>query len=162
MTEITENHGRTLFYDGECQLCISGIQRVRCLLARREIQCTALQAAGVAEQLGLTPEHLLLEMKFRDTTGTVHGGADAYVALARLYWWAWPLYLLAHFPGARLLLRWGYKRLAAKRYCIRGSSVGPRIRSGRWRAPGCSSTVQPEHQRVSKRVREDETTQSAV
>src|SRR5260221_13608745 len=50
--------------------------------------------------------------------GRLYGGADALLQIARRYWWAWPLYLLGHPPGAKLLLRAIYRRIARNRYCL--------------------------------------------
>ena len=44
------------------------------------------------------------------------GGADALMELCRHIWWGWPLWLLSRFPGVMRLLRWLYRRVAARRH----------------------------------------------
>jgi predicted DCC family thiol-disulfide oxidoreductase YuxK len=76
-----------------------------------------LQDPRVAALLGLTPGELMREMRVVMADGTHSGGADAAVALARLFWWWRPLVWLAKVPGVMPLLRRAYHWIAAKRNC---------------------------------------------
>jgi len=80
-----------------------------------------LQTAGVKERLGLTTDNLLLEMKVMNKEGKVFGGAEAVVYLSKYIWWAIPLTLLAKLPFGMRILRWGYRKVAAKRQCTNGT-----------------------------------------
>ena len=119
-TEKTENIGGWLFYDGDCPVCSGWIERVRDLLLRRGIHPVPLQAAWVRPGLGLSQEELLAEMKLWTADGRIFGGADAFIHLARLIWWAWPFFLLAHLPGAKTVLRMAYRFVARRRHCLGG------------------------------------------
>ncbi|MFN7139777.1 MAG: thiol-disulfide oxidoreductase DCC family protein, partial [Limisphaerales bacterium] len=125
MTEITEHNGAWLFYDGKCRFCVGTLQTVKPLLARREIRSAPLQEVWVQKRLALDETNLLEEMKFLDARGRVHGGADALLAMARLFWWAWPFFFLGQLPGVKPVLRFVYRKFAAKRYCLSGTCDAP-------------------------------------
>ena len=54
-------------------------------------------------------------MRLRLTDGTVFGGAEAVVEIARRIWWAWPLWAISRLPGAMRPLHAGYRWLARRR-----------------------------------------------
>lgn len=70
-------------------------------------------------QLRLPEPELLREMRLLLPDGRVFGGADALIELARRIAWAWPLWITAHLPGARSLLRAAYRWVAAHRSCTK-------------------------------------------
>ena len=138
-----------VLYDGDCPLCRAAVVRFAPLLHRHGFQCAPLQtpfiwSAGLPtrrEEVGstntpgrrpalcLTPGEPLDEMKLLAADGNIFGGADALVQIARRIWWAWPLFALAQIPGAMILLRAIYRRVAANRQCLSGAcQVKPRTR----------------------------------
>ena len=125
-TETTENNGGWLFYDGTCPVCSRWVERVRGLLARRGVHLVRLQAAWAGPSLGLSPDELLTEMKLRTADGRVFGGADAFIQLARMTWWAWPVFLLAQLPGAKTVLRTAYRVIARRRHGLAGRGALPK------------------------------------
>ena len=113
MTEISEtsNPANTVvLYDGACGMCLRTVGRLRPLLAPRGFRFEPFPE-GVAK----------VEMKLRFPDGTVIGGADSLVAMARSVWWLRPLTFLTRFPGAMPLLRRSYRLVAANRHCISGA-----------------------------------------
>lgn len=110
--------GGWVLYDGDCPLCATAAGRFASLLGRHGFQLAPLQAPWVQLRLGLRPDEPLIEMKLLAADGLVFGGAGALVQIARQIWWAWPMYALAQVPGAMVLLRWVYRRVAAKRQCL--------------------------------------------
>jgi predicted DCC family thiol-disulfide oxidoreductase YuxK len=117
-TEITENVKGWVLYDGDCPLCTGAVRRFGPLLRARGFEPRPLQTPWVGEQLGLSPTQLLTEMRLLLPDGRLYGGADAFLQVARRYWWAWPLYLLGHLPGVKPLLRVLYRRIARNRRCL--------------------------------------------
>jgi len=108
-----------IFYDGQCPSCRGLADRFETRLRRRGFRLVPLQADGVQERLGLSPEELLHELRVLMVDGRLLGGADALIYLAGQIWWARPFYLAARIPGMKPLLRWGYGHLAERRYCVR-------------------------------------------
>ncbi len=125
MTEIPERFKDCLFYDGNCPFCLNTLTRFKPLLERRGIKQLPLQAEQVQQGLNLTDEKLLEEMKFVDGKGELHGGADALLCLARMYWWSWPLFAMAKFPGVTPIFHAAYKQFAKGRYCLSGTCALP-------------------------------------
>jgi predicted DCC family thiol-disulfide oxidoreductase YuxK len=109
-----------LFYDGQCPLCRAAARRFGRILARRGFGLRPLQSPGAAQRLGLDERDLIREMRLLLADGRNLGGADAVVEISRHIWWAWPLWLFSHLPGANPLLHASYRRLAAKRHCLGG------------------------------------------
>jgi predicted DCC family thiol-disulfide oxidoreductase YuxK len=111
MTEMPEIQSTWVFYDGNCRFCLNALDRVRPLLARCHIRHAPLQTDWVRARLGLNEEILLDEMKVLDRDGNVYGGADALIALAKMFWWSWPLFLAAQVPGVKPILRFAIRNL---------------------------------------------------
>lgn len=107
-----------IFYDGECAFCIGWVNRVKPVLEPRGFRFAALQESWVCERLQLSKGAPLMEMVLLKPDGQSFGGGDAVIELARAVWWAWPLYLAAHLPGARWLIGKVYARIAAHRHCL--------------------------------------------
>ena len=110
-----------LLYDGECGFCSGLANRWGGLAQRAGFSLAELQAEWVRERLArndkaadkaTTSNELLLLLP----DDNVLGGADALVELCRHVWWGWPLWLLSRFPGVMRLLRWLYRRVAARRH----------------------------------------------
>jgi predicted DCC family thiol-disulfide oxidoreductase YuxK len=107
-----------VLYDGACGFCTSLVERFGPALLRRGYRCAALQEPWVAGKLGLGGDELLSALRVLEPGGASLAGADAIVHLARRIVWAWPLYFFAQLPGMMRLLRAGYARVAASRYCL--------------------------------------------
>jgi predicted DCC family thiol-disulfide oxidoreductase YuxK len=116
-TETTESIRGWVFYDADCAFCSGWAARFHELLARRGYHLAPLQAEWVRLRLGLKEDAPLLEMKLLTTDGRVLGGADALIHIARSVWWAWPLFVMAQFPGISAILRIVYRWVARNRHC---------------------------------------------
>jgi len=116
-TEITDNGGATrpnacVLYDGACPMYTRLARRFAPVLGRRQFDLAPLQTPWVRARLGLGSDELLREMRLHTGDGQIFGGADALVQIARAIWWAWPFYAMMQLPGARPLLRLGYRCVA--------------------------------------------------
>ncbi len=109
-----------VLYDGECPFCLNAVARFGPILRRHQFDLAPLQTPWVQERLGLKPGEPLAEMKLLAGDETIYGGADALVQIARRIWWAWPLFALSQIPGARILFRTIYRRIATNRNCLNG------------------------------------------
>jgi len=116
-TEITDKNDATALvgYDRDCSWCRAARQCSDQILTRRGFRFAPLQSPGVARQLGLDEREELRELRLLLPDGRTLGGADAVLEIARHIWWAWPLWLVSRFPGARPVFRAIYRRLAANR-----------------------------------------------
>lgn len=108
-----------VFYDGECPLCLAAAKKLTPLLRRHHFDLVPLQNQRAQEQLGLKADEPLVEMKLATNDGNIFGGADAMLQIARRIWWAWPLFALAHIPGAKMVLQKMYLQIAENRCCLR-------------------------------------------
>ncbi len=133
------NAGRGyLGYDAECGFCARFVDVARPVLLKRHIHPVPLQSDWACHAFGLNGDGVPDEMKLLTAGGKVFGGADAIKELMRLYWWAWPGFLLTQLPGCRHLLARGYKCIAHNRNrlgCEKPSSGRP-ARAGRHRLSG--------------------------
>jgi predicted DCC family thiol-disulfide oxidoreductase YuxK len=111
----------SVFYDEECSICVSGARRFGPPLARRRIGVVPLQSLDACKTLGIREEERLTEMRLRLVDGTVFGGAEAVVEIARRIWWAWPLWALSRLPGAMRTMRTAYDWVARHRGCANGA-----------------------------------------
>lgn len=110
-----------MLYDGECSLCTGAARRFQNLLFKHGFGLATLQSPWVHRRLGTNAKAPPVEMKLLAEDGRVFGGADALVQVARKIWWAWPLFAIAQVPGAMVLLRAVYRRIAANRHCLDGA-----------------------------------------
>jgi predicted DCC family thiol-disulfide oxidoreductase YuxK len=119
--EYTDSKGRHakgwLFFDAECGFCTRIARWLAPVLTRREFAVAPLQDPRVGALLGLSRQELLRELRFLLCDGTLYGGADAVLAVARQIGWALPLVWLSSVPGARALLHRAYRWIAAQRNC---------------------------------------------
>ncbi len=118
---MPENKNYWLLYDGTCRFCLGMVERWRRTLEDRGFGFAALQEEWVRERLDLPEEELLREMRVLAPGGKVLGAADAFVFLWGKIWWCWPLWILAHIPGARGLSYRAYSWVAAHRSCLGGA-----------------------------------------
>ena len=131
ISEMTDSKGRKaragwVFFDAECDFCMTAARRLQPLLEPRGFGIATLQDPRAREQLSLPDRELLAELRLLTHDGRQFGGADAIVYLARRVWWAWPLWALAQIPGVPKLLRAAYRAIAARRHCLRGTCVHSR------------------------------------
>lgn len=122
ITEITDKKklkGWVLF-DGECRFCTKLVDHFTPLLHRHAFRTAPLQAPWVKKQLAGCTD-LLSEMRLLLPDGTVYGGAEALVQLARVIGWARPLYWAALLPGGMGVLRKAYAWVARRRNCLGGA-----------------------------------------
>lgn len=122
-TEITDNNGFEnatgwLGYDAECPWCARGARVFGPLLATRGVRLVPLQAPWLRARLGLVPGTRPDEMVLLEPDGGALGGADAIVALAGRFWWAWPVSVAARVPAIRGWLGDGYRWIAERRPCL--------------------------------------------
>ncbi len=117
-----------VLYDGECSFCTGAAARFAPMLRRHHFDLAPLQAAWVQQRLALKLDEPLVEMKLLMEDGRIYGGADAFMQIARSIWWAWPLFVVAHIPGAMFLIHAIYRRVAAKRQCLGGArDIGKKV-----------------------------------
>src|SRR5260221_653805 len=115
-----------VLYDGECRLCAGTVARFGPVLRRRHFELAPLQTPWVRERLGLKAGEMPDEMKLLAEDGRIYGGAEALLQMARLIWWARPLYALAQIPGGTVLFRAIYRQIAASRHCLNGACEIPK------------------------------------
>lgn len=136
-TEITKINDMSwlqgwVLYDHLCPHCCAWARRVEPILSRRGFDLAPLQSPWLSECLDCDLYNTPDEMKVLTRHGRLLGGADALLFLARKIWWAWPFWLFACLPGMRPALRWGYRRMAANRYCHGGSCSMDPHQHNRW------------------------------
>ena len=134
-SEMTDGKGRHargwLFYDAECQFCTRVALFLAKPLHRRHLGLAPLQDPRVTSLLGMSPEELLVAVRYLSPEGRQHSGADALLALAPEIWWARPLIWFSKVPGALRVLRAGYRWVARHRKCqaescnLRGTALQP-------------------------------------
>jgi predicted DCC family thiol-disulfide oxidoreductase YuxK len=122
-TEITDtkNENGCVCFDADCRLCVNLARRFGSLLQRHRFALVPLQTPWVKNRLARSGEELLSEIRLFASEGQIYGGADALIEIARRIWWAKPIHWLAQVPALRLALRTGYRWVARKRTCFRGT-----------------------------------------
>ncbi|HET9830847.1 MAG TPA: DCC1-like thiol-disulfide oxidoreductase family protein [Vicinamibacterales bacterium] len=108
------HRGAEVFYDAECAFCVWTARVFESVLTRRHVRLLPVQTLGTFD-----------EMLLRREDGTIIGGADAVVDLARRIWWGWPLWALSRIPGTLPLMRSAYRWVARHRGCASGSCTRP-------------------------------------
>jgi predicted DCC family thiol-disulfide oxidoreductase YuxK len=89
MTDSKGRHARGwLFYDAECAFCAGIANWLMGPMKRRGLALAPLQDPRVGTLLGLSPEELLLAIRFVLADGSHYIGAAAVLALARELWGA--------------------------------------------------------------------------
>ena len=120
-SEMTDSKGRHargwLFYDAECAFCAGIAKWLMGPMKRRGLALAPLQDPRVGTLLGLSPEELLLAIRFVLADGSQYMGAAAVLALARELWWARPLVWVGRIPGMMAAMHTGYRWVARRRRC---------------------------------------------
>jgi predicted DCC family thiol-disulfide oxidoreductase YuxK len=114
----TEKLRGWILYDASCGFCSSWIYFWHAALAKRGFDIAPLQSDWVAEEYNLPKEQLRDDLRLLLKDGTKLRGADAYRFIMKHIWWAFPVYLLAIFPGTRKLFDLGYSAFARNRFHI--------------------------------------------
>lgn len=129
MTELKEpvSFRGWIFYDRDCSLCGELALRFADTFAKCGFHFEPLQHEWVQQQLNLTREEALEEMRVLTATGEVFGGADAVIFLARQLWWARPVAFLAHLRFVHARLHRLYRFVAAHRSCAINPAHSPAI-----------------------------------
>ena len=118
MTDRKGQHARGwLFFDAECGFCTGIAKWLKGPMRRRGLALAPLQDPRVGSLLGLSPEELLLAIRFVLADGSQYIGASAVLAVARELWWAQPLVWVARVPGMMAVMRAGYRWVAQHRRC---------------------------------------------
>ena len=120
-----------IFFDASCPFCTQLASRVDRLLTGHGYRFLPLQSPGTAERLGVTAHDLLAEMHLLTSSGQRLRGADAFLEIARHFWWARPIAGLVQLPGALPLLRRVYSYFAAHRHCLGGRCLIHHARKAR-------------------------------
>jgi predicted DCC family thiol-disulfide oxidoreductase YuxK len=112
-----------VIYDGHCKFCTAQVQNLARWDTRSRLAFLSLHDPEVARRFpDLTYDKLIEEMYVVDQRGNRHAGAAAFkyltTRLPRLY----VLAPLMHIPFTMPLWRWGYRRVARRRYAIMGKT----------------------------------------
>ena len=127
-TDAKGRHARGwLFFDAECVFCTRIARWVVRPLERRGLGVAPLQDPRVSSLLGMGRAELLKELRFLDEQGSLHGGAEALLAVAREIAWARPLLWLSRIPGMNDLLDATYRWVAAQRNCQSAQCSVPEV-----------------------------------
>jgi predicted DCC family thiol-disulfide oxidoreductase YuxK len=124
--QVVETACSWVFYDDKCPLCLATVARFSPLLRRHQFDLASLQTPWVQRRLGLNPGEPLTEMKLLTADDKIYGGADAALQIAKNFWWAWPLFVLAKIPGLMPLFHATYRRIVANRTCFGGQCLIPK------------------------------------
>jgi len=113
-----------VIYDGACNFCMGQVANLRALdRFGTRLSFLSLHDPRVAERYPqLTHDQLMDQMYVVDQSGASHGGSDAVRYLTRRLPLLWPAMPILHFPGTAGLWRWGYQKVAARRYRISGKA----------------------------------------
>ena len=133
MTDIsnTPTRDHTVFYDGDCALCVRLRNRWGRLLTTRGFEFVPYQN-GIAEA-PFPAEDFGREMKLRMSDGRWFGGVDAYIQFFRAIVWLRPLAFLLRFATPRRMAERIYRRIAETRHCANGHcSLGTQKPTDRW------------------------------
>jgi predicted DCC family thiol-disulfide oxidoreductase YuxK len=119
--EYTDSKGRHakgwLFFDGKCRFCTRMARWLAPILSRRGFCAAPLEDPRVGALLGLGRHEQVRDLRFLLSDGTLYGGADAVIAVARQIAWVRPLIWLSMIPGMTELFRTGYCWIAKQKRC---------------------------------------------
>ena len=116
----------SVVYDGECNLCLATVDKLRAMPIRAQLNFVPLQRLISAEVppwpgiAGVPPEELAAQLHVTDEQGRRYSGADGVLKLIgltpRLAW----LGAIARLPGGRAATRAIYRLVARHRYRLFG------------------------------------------
>jgi predicted DCC family thiol-disulfide oxidoreductase YuxK len=111
-----------LFFDGACGMCTRSRDFLLELNRTGDLQTEPLQGAGTAGRLGISPERLMEQVWWLDSTGRVYGGAEAAnAAVSAALGSRLPL-MIYRFPGMRSVQNAIYRWVADHRYRFPGKT----------------------------------------
>jgi predicted DCC family thiol-disulfide oxidoreductase YuxK len=105
-----------VLYDDSCGFCRRWIPFWETTLRKRGFAIAPLQSDWVVEQLNVSEEDLLFDLRLLLANGDQVRGADVYRYVMRRIWWTYPLYILSSLPLLRNVFDWGYRTFANNRY----------------------------------------------
>jgi len=105
-----------VLYDAGCGICSRWVPFWAPTLQRLGLQISPLQAPWVAEQLAMSGDALLTDLRLLLGDGRQLAGADVYRYVMRRVWWAYPFYVLASAPGLRRVFDRAYRAFADHRH----------------------------------------------
>jgi predicted DCC family thiol-disulfide oxidoreductase YuxK len=110
-----------VIYDGHCKFCTAQVQRLASWDRGDRLAFLSLHDPITRERFpDLTHDQLMQQMYVIDRSGTRHGGASALRYLTRRLPSLWFLAPLLHIPFTLPIWQWLYRRLAERRYRLRG------------------------------------------
>lgn len=105
-----------VLYDDSCGFCRRWIPFWSATLRRRGYGIAPLQSTWARQQLRLSDDALLHDLRLLLVDGTQVQGADVYRHVMKRVWWAYPLFLLASAPILRRLFDLSYRTFATNRF----------------------------------------------
>ena len=117
LNNAQSTHGWVL-YDDSCGFCRRWIRFWSATLRQRGYGIAPLQSRWVSEQLRLSEDAMVQDLRPLLSDRTQVNGADVYRHLMKRIWWAYPLFLLATAPVLRRLFDPGYRTFATNRYRV--------------------------------------------
>jgi predicted DCC family thiol-disulfide oxidoreductase YuxK len=127
MTQAHHNFIRlTVVYDGECNLCLATVDKLRKLPVRAELTFVPLQKLQSGEVQAwpgiddVPPASLSSQMHVTDEQGQRYSGTDGIFKLMSLTPGLTWLATAGQWPGLRTLSKWLYRLVARYRYRLFG------------------------------------------
>jgi predicted DCC family thiol-disulfide oxidoreductase YuxK len=115
-----------VLYDGKCSFCIRSVEVLSSLDIFRRLKLVDNRAAENKKLFpGFDKERADRELLVRKNGGGWLGGFDACRFLARYLPLLWPVLPLLYLPGAAVMGRKIYAKVAGNRYCIVPSAEKP-------------------------------------
>ena len=121
-----------VIFDGECNFCIGQVKNLRRLdCCGGRLSYLSLHDPRVRENYpDLTHDDLMTQMYVIDGQSRRHGGGDAIRYLSRRLPLLWVFAPILHLPGTARLWRWGYLKVAKRRYKLAGKRSGKPVCDG--------------------------------
>ncbi|MGH9500734.1 MAG: thiol-disulfide oxidoreductase DCC family protein [Terriglobales bacterium] len=110
--------GAGYFTYGGCGFCFRWVHFWEKVFAGRGFALKDLQSAYSDGSLQISQENLLDDIQVLTRAGKLESGANAYLYVTRLIWWAWPFYGIFSLPGFNRILWQGYRWFNRNRYRI--------------------------------------------
>lgn len=124
MTPSTRNK-ENLFvvYDGECNLCLATTAKLRGLQSKANIHFISIQSIEQGKQSVKVPgieqvsyTSLYEKIHVADEQGMLFAGADGIIRIMHTLKGFWPIAVIYHIPGMKLLGDRLYRFIAKRRY----------------------------------------------
>lgn len=110
-----------VIYDGKCNFCISKVRGIASKDSRGRFAYLSMHDPAVAQRYpDLDPQRLNFEMCLVDNWGKRYWGIYAIRKIAARVPSMWWLAFLLYIPGAMLVAKWIYGRVARRRYRLGG------------------------------------------